>query len=255
MELHNCCVYVSNLPLDLNLEKFEEMMCKYGMIKRDPITNKFKLKLYTDKQTGENKGDGICFFLKPQSVDLALNLLHNSVYEGKTIVCERAKFEMKGEFDPKRAKKKTLTKAQKKRAQENKKKLFEWKLDEEKTYENKRKNHECVVVFKNCFTAEDMGHDVMLKSRIRLSINNLCRQFGEFTKISVYSENSEGVVTVKFKSIPEADLCAQKCNNTLFGSRIITAANWNGKEKFHHRETEEEQEKRIEEWHESLENV
>ena len=125
--------------------------------------------------------------MKPQSVDLALNLLHNSLYEGKTIVCERAKFEMKGEFDPKRAKKKTLTKAQKKRAQENKKKLFEWKLDEEKTYENKRKSHECVVVFKNCFTAEDMGHDVMLKSRIRLSINNLCQQFGEFTKISVYS--------------------------------------------------------------------
>jgi len=251
MELHNCCVYVSNLPLSMTMQKFEEMMSKYGMIKRDPVNNELKLKLYKMKDSEEIKGDGICFYLKPQSVDLAIQLLHKSQYEGKTILCERAKFEMKGEFDAKKAKKKALT--QKKRAFENKKKLFQWRLDEEKTHDNRRKNHEQVVVFRGCFNSQDMSTDILLKSRVKLAMQKLCQNYGDVAKVTVYGENEAGIVTVKFKTIPEADLCVEKTNNTLFGTKIIGASLWDGKEKFHVRETEEEEQNRIEEWHSALE--
>ena len=64
MELNeekNTNVYVSNLPLDITDEEFEEMMSKYGIIMKDPLTHKLKLKLY--KENDEAKGDGRCCYL------------------------------------------------------------------------------------------------------------------------------------------------------------------------------------------------
>ena len=56
-------VYVSNMPSDITLEEYTEMMSKAGMIMYDPSTRKPKVKLYTDDQ-GKNKGDGLCCYIK-----------------------------------------------------------------------------------------------------------------------------------------------------------------------------------------------
>jgi hypothetical protein len=58
----NTNVYVSGLPLDITDEEFEDMMSKYGIIMKDPLTNKLKLKLYRDEHY-EVKGDGRCCYL------------------------------------------------------------------------------------------------------------------------------------------------------------------------------------------------
>ncbi len=52
--------------------------------------------------------------LQIESVDLAMQILDGCTFKGSTISIEPAKFEMKGEFDPKK-KRKRLTAAQKKR--------------------------------------------------------------------------------------------------------------------------------------------
>ena len=57
----NTNVYVSGLPLDLTDEEFEEIMSKYGIIMKDPVTHKLKLKLYRENE--EVKGDGRCCYL------------------------------------------------------------------------------------------------------------------------------------------------------------------------------------------------
>lgn len=57
----NTNVYVSGLPLDITDEEFEELMSKYGIIMKDPLTNKLKIKLY--RENDEVKGDGRCCFL------------------------------------------------------------------------------------------------------------------------------------------------------------------------------------------------
>lgn len=60
---HNTKVYVSNLPLNITLEEFTELMSKCGMIMRDPNTQKYKVKLYTEAD-GQVKGDGLCDYIK-----------------------------------------------------------------------------------------------------------------------------------------------------------------------------------------------
>ena len=57
----NTNVYVSNLPLDITDEEFEEMMSKYGIIMKDPSTHKLKIKLY--RENDDVKGDGRCCYL------------------------------------------------------------------------------------------------------------------------------------------------------------------------------------------------
>lgn len=124
----NTKVYVSGLPKTITEEeyivsisklvlitsRFQELMSKYGVIMNDPRTNKPKVRLYKDN-AGNLKGDGICCYVKVESVYLALQLLDEMRYDPEhTIHVERAHFEMKGEFDPKK-KKARLTAAQKKR--------------------------------------------------------------------------------------------------------------------------------------------
>jgi hypothetical protein len=89
-------------------------MSKYGVIMDDPRTNKPKVKLYKDEE-GNLKGDGICCYVKVESVFLAMQILDGMRYDPEhTIHVERAHFEMKGQFDPRR-KKTRLTAVQKKR--------------------------------------------------------------------------------------------------------------------------------------------
>ena len=59
----NTNVYVSGLPLDVTDDEFEEMMSKYGIIMKDPLTHKLKIKLYRDEVNNEPKGDGRCCYL------------------------------------------------------------------------------------------------------------------------------------------------------------------------------------------------
>ncbi|WKX91207.1 hypothetical protein Q1695_009775 [Nippostrongylus brasiliensis] len=110
-------VYVSNLPTDITLDEFKEFMSKCGVIQPDARTNKPKLKLYVDEQ-GQNKGDGRCCYIKKESVDLALSILDGFPLRGKEVHVEKARFELKGEFDPTKKRKK-LSAAQKKRYMEN----------------------------------------------------------------------------------------------------------------------------------------
>jgi RNA recognition motif-containing protein len=58
----NTNVYVSGLPFDITDEEFEQLMSKYGIIMKDPITHKLKVKLYRD-ENNEVKGDGRCCYL------------------------------------------------------------------------------------------------------------------------------------------------------------------------------------------------
>jgi HIV Tat-specific factor 1 len=59
----NTKVYVTNLPLDTTEEEFAEMMSKYGMIIKDPQSNKLKIKLYREAD-GQLKGDALCHYIK-----------------------------------------------------------------------------------------------------------------------------------------------------------------------------------------------
>ena len=76
-------VYVSGLPSSVTDEEYEELMAKCGMIEHDVRTKKSKLKLYKDEK-GVPKGDGLCSYIKPESVQLALTILDGSDFKVRT---------------------------------------------------------------------------------------------------------------------------------------------------------------------------
>ena len=73
-------MYVTGLPADVTDQEFEELMAKCGMIEHDPRTKKSKLKLYRDG-AGAVKGDGLCSYIKPESVQLALTILDGAEFK------------------------------------------------------------------------------------------------------------------------------------------------------------------------------
>ena len=84
------------------------------MVEFDARTKKPKVKLYKDSDN-QIKGDGLCSYIKHESVDLALTILDGSELLGNTISVGRAKFELKGEYDPKLKPKKLAKKNIRKR--------------------------------------------------------------------------------------------------------------------------------------------
>lgn len=64
-----------------------------------------------------------------------------------------------------------------------------------------------------------------------------------------------GIATVGFSDVEEADICCEYLDNRVWrNGRIIKCETWDGKTKFDQDETEEEQQKRIDEWHKYLES-
>ncbi|VDK35681.1 unnamed protein product [Gongylonema pulchrum] len=177
----NTSVYVSNLPLNITEESFVELMSKCGVIQRDARTNKLKIKLYKDED-GSLKGDGRCCYIKKESVDLALDILDGWNVDGKKISVVKAKFVMKGEFDPTKKKKK-LTAAQKKRFMERQERIFDWKPEKPRNY---RPLSDCTIIMKNMFTLEQMMKNAALLLDLEEETRKVCERFGAVKKVVVH---------------------------------------------------------------------
>ena len=247
---HNTNVYVSNLPTDISEEDFVTFMSKCGFIMKDPETNKFKVKLYRDN-TGELKGDALCTYIKVESVDLALQLLDESDFKGKKIKVERAKFTLKGEYDPnKRPKRK---KGDKKKMQKKLDKLFDWRPDKIVT---ERPKCQQTIIIKNMFDINDFAKDPKLILEYRNDLREECSEkCGPVKKVEIFDNNPEGVASVCFTDFNHADACLSLMNGRFFAGRKLTAESWDGKTKYRVNETEEQVEKRMKEWDKFLDST
>ncbi|XP_055847163.1 uncharacterized protein LOC129912777 [Episyrphus balteatus] len=243
----NTKVYVSNLPLDITMEEFSEIMSKCGMIMKDPQTQKQKLKLYAEKD-GQLKGDGLCDYIKVESVDLALNLLDESIVRGNKIKVQRAKFQMRGEYNP------SLKPKRKKKDKEKlikmKEKLFDWRPEKMR---GERSKHERTVIIKNLFTPELFDNEVQLIIEYQNDLREECSKCGTVRKVVIYDRHAEGVAQVNMADPEEADLVIQMMNGRFFGQRKLIAETWDGKTKYKVAETEEEIQARINKWDKYLE--
>lgn len=184
-------VYVTNLPTSITEESFVEFMSKCGLVEFDVRTKKPKVKVYKGED-GQPKGDGLCSYIKPESVQLALTILDGSVLEGKTVVVTRAKFQMKGDYDP-TLKPKKLTKKQQEKAKKARERMFEWQPDKLK---GERGKAEKVVVIRNMFEVEELDTDPGLILDYSNNIRVQCAKFGTVTKVSLYDKHPEGVCQV-----------------------------------------------------------
>lgn len=215
------------------------------------IRNQLKIKLYRNED-GLPKGDGRCCYIKVESVELALNILDGYIYRENTIKVERAKFSLKGEYDPTRKpKKKKMNKKDKAKQKQKVEKLFDWRPDK---LTGERPKHEKVVVIKNMFDPKIFERDPKLILEYQSDLREECEEkCGPVKQVKVYDLNPQGVATISFQEFDAADKCVSVMNGRFFDGRRLEATLWDGKTKYKIQETEEELEARMRKWDDYLE--
>jgi len=69
----------TNLPLDTSESEIIEVFSKYGVISEEIDTGKPRIKLYRNED-GTPKGDALVIYFRPESVNLAINMLDDSPF-------------------------------------------------------------------------------------------------------------------------------------------------------------------------------
>lgn len=242
----NTNVYVSGLPPDITPDEFAELMSKCGIVMRDPITEEYKVKLYKDKE-GNLKGDGLCCYLKKESVALAMRLIDESEVRGYRLHVEAARFELKGQYDA--SKKKKKSKDYKKKLQQQQRQL-DWRPEKQG---EARKRHEKVVIIRNMFHPSDFEEDPLVLNEYREDLRTECEKFGEVKKVVLFDRHPDGVASIAFKEADQADACIASFNGRWFGGRQLSALLWDGVTDYQIEETTREREERLKGWSSFLE--
>eukprot|EP01135_Chromosphaera_perkinsii_P001400 Nk52_evm1s167 gene=Nk52_evmTU1s167 len=247
---NNPNVYVENLPLDITEEEFVEFMKKAGIIKQEEDSEKFKIKLYKD-ENGTLKGDGLCSYLKPASVELALQILDGTeIRKGFYVKLSRAVFKPKDNYLKKGVKRKPEkgVGGAKKKGQ---KRLLGWA--EESGTLSKRKR--AVVIMQNLFEPKEFVEDPKSLDEIKEDVEEECSRFGIVKKCFVFDKNEKGVVSVQYETVEGAERCIKVMNGRFFGGRKVEAFHWDGKTRYSNDEDEKLKEKRLGEWEKWLEET
>ena len=76
-ERKNTAIYITNLPLDTDVEEVQSVFSRCGVIAESIDEGKPRINLYKDDQ-GNLKGDAVIVYFRAESVDLAMQLLDDT---------------------------------------------------------------------------------------------------------------------------------------------------------------------------------
>eukprot|EP01012_Entosiphon_sulcatum_P014685 TRINITY_DN19694_c0_g1_i1.p1 TRINITY_DN19694_c0_g1~~TRINITY_DN19694_c0_g1_i1.p1 ORF type:complete len:436 (-),score=98.01 TRINITY_DN19694_c0_g1_i1:28-1335(-) len=234
----NTNVYITNLPPDATVPEVFELFKKAGVIKIDPLTKMPRIKLYKDKR-GNNKGDGLVSYLKPDSVMLAVKLLDETPFRptwAPLMRVEQAQFQQKGEqYVPKDTTQ--LREAAKKQAKQHER-MFGW---HEVGDENPR-----VVILHNMFHPDDFGNEVNLKREMLEDLMAECGKLGTVEKIKIFQNHPQGIVSVRFADSFIAQECIKRFDGRMYAGRRLSADIWDYKTDYRVEELQAEEDERFE---------
>lgn len=242
--------YVTGLPSHgVTTEDMQKYFSKAGLLDLDPETLQPKIKLYK-QANGLLKGDASICYARPESVDLALQILDESPWDAKHIIrIQRATFQAKegAEGDDGSG-----TKRKKKHVSEAKRKVARLALlqaqDEGfgERLAGGRKGLRIVVV-------KHMMEGIQ-ENRLEDEIQDYCQEHGQVEKITCIEKSK--VVIVKFVEPTAAATAVQAWNGMVnrHTKRRMEAIYWDGVTDYTHKEDNpEEEEKRHEEFGKWLE--
>ena len=264
-----CWIYVTGLPPDTDEEEMAKFFSKVGIIDLDPLTQKPKVKLYRHKtdtkddagltiKAGTCKGDASIGYARPESVELALQVLDEAPFRegfiGKNksnpyrIRVQRAKFEQHGDYTKEKDRKKRISQSQRQVARLAAKQAVDWDDGEFNGRLTGGLKGLRIIVLKHLFYPSELPggmEDDALLAKLEEKVRTTCEEFGLVEKITVFSKNSQGVVVVKFTQPGAATEAVSAWNGRSFAfrqlERKVEASYWDGVTDFTVRDEEKEQ--------------
>lgn len=272
----NTSVYISGLPLDCTKDEVAKVFSRYGVLNEDD-DGEPKVKMYADTKTGMFKGEALVTYFKQESVELAINVLDESCLraaEGRTTPIMRV---MQAEFGNEKQKggdevdnakheaaigqanegltsntnltntQRTMSHADKKRAQKRyakmNNKLLDWDSDSEHEREELANVQSQTVIsaqsenirqvcLRRMFTIAELEEDPTLLLDLKEDVREECESLGKVTNVILWDKEPEGIMTIKFAQNASALECVQKMDGRFFGGRQIIAHLLPGKPKF-----------------------
>ncbi|ESQ41612.1 hypothetical protein EUTSA_v10013396mg [Eutrema salsugineum] len=210
-------IYVTGLPTDVTLEEVVEVFSKCGIIKEDE-TGKPRIKLYSDKATGNLKGDALITYMKEPSVDLAIQILDGAPLrpaDKLLMSVSRAKFEQKGE----RFIAKQTDNKKKKKLKRVEQKLLGWGgRDDAKVA------IPATVVLRFMFSPAEMRADENLCAEVEEDVKEESAKHGPFDSVKVCEQHPQGVVLIRFKDRKDAQKCVDAMHDRWYAKRQVHAS-------------------------------
>ncbi|KAK9478839.1 hypothetical protein V1514DRAFT_293020 [Lipomyces japonicus] len=235
----NTAIYITNLPADVTFEELDETVSRYGIIAEDITTGKKRIKIYTD-ENGKPKGDALVIFFRAESVRLAVDMLDDSDLrigqsgseQRGTIKVQPASQDYKVEKEAVPMQQRTAKEKKEilKSVQRLNNKLADWDDDDIPKESNKKWNK--IVVLKHVFTLKELEQDVAASLDIKQDIREGCEQVGPVTNVVLYDLEEDGVITVRFKSADDAEVCVQRMNGRFFNGQRLKAFIFDGNERY-----------------------
>ena len=262
---------MTGLPTDNHAEDelAEYFSKRCGILKVDFETGKPKVKLYRTAE-GYLKGDAWLSFLRPESVELALQLTDGAEYRpGHRITVRPAEFEHKGELQKRRKVDKRKVKARMHQLNKcvwrrRRLRLVHAPASRRPCVTNVRgrgwvgeagrycapprggglrklewyddgatsAKYEKIVIFKHVFTQAEMDQDAGLLLDLKDDLRSECEKLGDVVNVNVFDKHPEGVCSVKFRESDAAIACVQLMNGRFFGGRKLEVALYDGKSRY-----------------------
>ncbi|CAI6251765.1 unnamed protein product [Periconia digitata] len=210
----NRAIYVTNIPLDATADELADVFKKYGMIDQG-VDGTPRVKLYTN-DSGDFTGEALIVYFKRASVDLAIQLHDNyelrlgDTKNGTLSVQEADNTRRKNTDSEKIAGK--LVRKERKTAErtraEMQRKLAEWSDNEEeaeKAYAPKKNKWAKMCIIKKVFELHQLEEDDAAILEIKQDMREAAEKHGEVTKVVLYDEEPEGIVSVRFKDFEAAE--------------------------------------------------
>lgn len=247
----NKAIYISGLPKNVSAQELDQVFSKYGIIEDSLITTSTKnedftgkrIKIYRDEQTGDPKGDALIVYFKPESVQLAIEMIDGTELRagsGQLIKVQPAEFNNDNSTAVKTSHSDApTTDGQKKHKlqkhyQKLNQKLADWGDEDKPALSSATaKRWEKTVILKNVFTAAELADDPLAVSEIREDIIAGCEEgAGPVSSVVLFEHDPAGVVSVKFEDREDALRCVKLMNGRFFSGHRLTAEIYDGRERF-----------------------
>ncbi|TFK20969.1 hypothetical protein FA15DRAFT_100739 [Coprinopsis marcescibilis] len=238
----NTAVYVTGLPTDTDPDELAERFSKFGVIEEDD-SGEPKIKMYA-REDGTFSGEALIVYFKEDSVLLAVSLLDEAelrLGDPKTVMkVAQANFAHKSENKNgvSQPRKVVNKKAVTRRIGKMQKKVSEWGMDDgfgpqpDPEDDIQAPKSSRIVVLKHMFTVEELNKDPSLILDLKEDVREECESLGDVTNVTLYDNEPEGVMTIKFRDPVSAQACIIRMNGRYFDGRRIVAELFTGRQRF-----------------------